>query len=133
MAQVIITINYREYPISCENGEELRIIKLGQMLDEKAQSLTKALGHINENQLLAMVGLLIADELNDTKKELTAAQENKATQPAATPEVSSNNLMSEKMLTDIDNALEKIDIATAEQINSLNQDIKSVALKLKSV
>ena len=54
MAQVIITINYREYPISCDNGQEIQIMKLGRLLDEKAKSLTSALGHINENQLLAI-------------------------------------------------------------------------------
>ena len=61
MAQVIITINYREYPISCDNGQEIQIMKLGRLLDEKAKSLTSALGHINENQLLAMVGLLLEE------------------------------------------------------------------------
>lgn len=68
MAQVIITINYREYPISCDNGQEIQIMKLGRMLDEKAKALTSSLGHINENQLLAMVGLLLADELSELKK-----------------------------------------------------------------
>lgn len=72
MAQVIITINYREYPISCEDGGEIQIMKLGRLLDEKARSLTQALGQINENLLLAMVGLLIADELTEAKKELSA-------------------------------------------------------------
>ncbi|MBR1372942.1 cell division protein ZapA, partial [bacterium] len=60
MAQVIITINYREYPISCQDGEEIQIMKLGRLLDEKARSLTEALGSINENLLLAMTGLLVA-------------------------------------------------------------------------
>lgn len=73
MAQVVITINYREYPISCEDGGELQIIKLSQILDEKAHSLTQSLGQINENLLLAMVGLLIADELTETKKELASS------------------------------------------------------------
>ena len=72
MAQVIININHREYAISCENGEEVHIMKLGRMLDDKARSLTEALGPINENQLLAMVGLLIADDLIELKKAMAA-------------------------------------------------------------
>ena len=92
MAQVIITINYREYPISCDNGQEIQIMKLGRLLDEKAKSLTSALGHINENQLLAMVGLLLAEE-----------------------------------------ELSSLDAELAQNINSLNEAIKSVALQLKSV
>lgn len=108
MAQVIITINRREYAISCENGEELRIMKLGRLLDDRAKSLISALGQINENQLLAMVGLLIADELTELK---SAA-------PAPKTEV-----------TD----LTKLDAELAESINSLNEAIKSVASKIKSV
>ena len=49
MAQVVITINRREYAIACGNGEELQIMKLGRMLDEKATALTSQLGQINEN------------------------------------------------------------------------------------
>ena len=111
MAQVIITINRREYAISCENGEEIHIMKLGRMLDERAKSLTSALGQINENQLLAMVGLLIADELTELKKAQTAT-------PVASTEP-----------TD----LSALDAELAADIDSLNETIKSVATKIKSV
>lgn len=57
-------------------------MKLGRMLDEKAKALTSSLGHINENQLLAMVGLLLADELSELKK---AASSVPSSQSAAAP------------------------------------------------
>lgn len=114
MAQVIISINYREYAISCENGEEGRIIKLGRLLDEKAKALTAALGHINENHLLAMVGLLLADELTDLKKAQAAPA------PAAADSLNEKDL-------------QKLDEELAKHLNSLNESIKSVALNLKSV
>ncbi|MCM1323538.1 MAG: cell division protein ZapA [Acetobacter sp.] len=107
MAQVVITINRREYAISCENGEELHIMKLGRLLDEKAKALTSALGQINENQLLAMVGLIIADELTELKKA----------HPSNSPQTD---------LTTLDTEL-------ATTIDSLNKTIKSVATKIKSV
>ena len=62
MAQVTITINSREYAVACEDGQEVRILQLARMLDEKAKMLTQASGQVNENMLLAMVGLLLADE-----------------------------------------------------------------------
>ena len=68
MAQVTITINSREYGIACGDGQESHIIKLSRLLDEKAKLLTSGNGQINENMLLAMVGLLLADELEDAKK-----------------------------------------------------------------
>lgn len=112
MAQVTITINLREYAIACENGQEIQIMKLGRLLDEKAKALTSALGHINENQLLAMVGLLIADELSELKK----AQSSPTTATAAPAQ-----------------DLSLLDAELAESIDSLNETIKSVATKIKSV
>ena len=135
MAQVIITINYREYPISCDNGQEIQIMKLGRLLDEKAKSLTSALGHINENQLLAMGGLLLADELSELKKTVSsapAAQASSTPTPAspasatATSEQNTHSPISEEELSSLDAEL-------AQNINSLNEAIKSVALQLKSV
>lgn len=111
MAQVVITINRREYAISCENGEEIHIMKLARLLDDKAKSLTSALGQINENQLLAMVGLLIADELSELQKAQTATPS-----PQSEP----------KDLSALDNEL-------SESINSLTETIKSIASKIKSV
>ena len=128
MAQVIITINYREYPISCEDGEEIHIMKLGRLLDEKARSLTEALGPVNENQLLAMVGLLIADDLSELKKNM-AAQPVAAPQPVATPAPAP--VIEKPQIPE--QALSEMDTELAEQINSLSDIIKSVALKLKSV
>lgn len=135
MAQVIITINYREYPISCDNGQEIQIMKLGRMLDEKAKALTSSLGHINENQLLAMVGLLLADELSELKKAASSAPSPQPAAapapaaplpPAAMPEQPDSFPISEKELSSLDAEL-------AQDINSLNEAIKSVALQLKSV
>lgn len=119
MAQVIITINYREYAISCDNGQEIQIMKLGRMLDEKAKSLISALGHINENQLLAMVGLLLADELSELKKAYST-QQTPATPAPTAPTISETDLA-------------QLDSEIAQNINSLNEAIKSVATKLKSV
>lgn len=135
MAQVIITVNYREYPISCDNGQEIQIMKLGRMLDEKAKALTSSLGHINENQLLAMVGLLLADELSELKKAASSVPSPQSAAapapaaplpPAATPEQPGSSPISEEELSSLDAEL-------AQDINSLNEAIKSVALQLKSV
>ena len=55
MAQVTITINNREYGVACEDGQEVRIIQLSRLLDEKARLLTANSQQVNENMLLAMV------------------------------------------------------------------------------
>lgn len=63
MGQVTITIDKREYVIACGDGQEGHIEQLSRILDEKA----KGLGSVNENLKLAMVGLVLADELEDIK------------------------------------------------------------------
>ena len=67
MAQVTITISSREYTVACGDGEEANIKKLAQILDEKAKLLTANGNQINENMLLAMIALLVADELVDAR------------------------------------------------------------------
>ena len=65
MGQVTITIDKREYVIACGDGQEAHIMKLSRILDEKARQLSANSATINENMKLAMVGLLLADELAD--------------------------------------------------------------------
>lgn len=67
MGQVTITIDKREYAITCEDGEEAHIIKLSRILDAKAKLLSQSIGPVNENMMLAMVGLLLADENQDLR------------------------------------------------------------------
>ena len=69
MPQVTIQINSRQYAIACGNGEEAHINELARILDSKAKLLTQSGIQINENQLLAMVGLLVADELQEAKQK----------------------------------------------------------------
>ena len=71
MGQVTITIDKREYAIKCGDGEEAHIMKLSRILDEKAKLLNQSVGLINENMMLAMVGLILADELEELKNRLS--------------------------------------------------------------
>lgn len=72
MAQVVISINDREYPIACENGQEARIMQLAQILEQKAQILKSFSGKISENMFLAMIGILVADDLFEARKNAAA-------------------------------------------------------------
>ena len=73
MAQVVITINNREYPIACENGQEARIMQLSQILEQKAQMLKDFSGRISESMFLAMIGILVADDLFESRKSAAQA------------------------------------------------------------
>lgn len=81
MAQVTVTVNGRRYPISCDDGQEAHLARLGTYIDKRVGELVAAVGQVGDAQLLVMVSLLIADELSDAYTELDAL---KADDSAAT-------------------------------------------------
>ena len=116
MSQVTITINSREYAVACEDGQEASIIKLSRVLDEKARLLTQGSQQVNENMLLAMVGLLLADELGELKKSITTG----ATPSAATIIQGYN-----------DEDIASLDKILAEQLKGITEQINSLANQIE--
>ena len=114
MAQVTVTINSREYAIACENGQEARIMQLANILEEKAQLLKNISGQINENMLLAMIGILVADDLTETRKKLATLEKSAPTE-------------------DFEGVLKQADLLLAEKLKSVNEKIKSVAKKIETL
>ena len=113
MAQVTITINSREYAVACEDGQEVRIMQLSRLLDEKARMITGGSLQVNENMLLAMVGLLLADELTELKKGVPQ-------------EVAGGEAVDNSRLPGLDKEL-------AEKLQNLTEEINSVAKKIESL
>ena len=70
MSQVEITINGRQYRVSCEDGQETHLTNLANYFDGKMTSLVNEVGQIGDTSLMVMAGLLIADELTDVNQEL---------------------------------------------------------------
>ena len=97
MARVSITINANTYDIACADGEEQHILDLAGVLDGRVAELVAAIGQAGEARLLAMAGLLMADELAELKDEvqrLRAAAEVIPEMPPATPGVDENRVAS---------------------------------------
>ena len=65
MADVRLSIAGREYIVTCNDGEELRLQALGAMVDEKAREAGGPSGGLNESRLLLFAALLLADKLHD--------------------------------------------------------------------
>jgi len=74
MAHVTLTINSRDYRITCGAGEEEHVAALGAMIDEKARSLAGRLGHVSEGLLMVMVSLTLADEMAEMQRERDQAR-----------------------------------------------------------
>lgn len=126
MAQITITINSREYAVACDNGQEAYTMSLARMLDEKAKMLTSGGAHINENMLLAMVGLLMADELTETKKKLTAG--------APEPIIKTVEKPVEKVVEKyIEPDFSALDDELAKIVENLNAEIKTLANQVENL
>ena len=71
MAQVPVTINGRSYPITCDDGQEAHLARLGSYVDKRIGELVAAVGTgIGDTHLLVMVSLMIADELADIQADM---------------------------------------------------------------
>ncbi|HEY7246844.1 MAG TPA: cell division protein ZapA [Xanthobacteraceae bacterium] len=74
MPQVSVTINGRQFRMACEEGEEPRLVRLAEDLDQRIVRLRERFGEIGDTRLTVMAALTLADELSDSKERLQAMQ-----------------------------------------------------------
>jgi cell division protein ZapA len=74
MAQVTIEINGRPYVVGCQDGQEAHLIELAGIYDHQVRQVGLSVGQLGETRLFLMGGLLLADELADTRARLAQAQ-----------------------------------------------------------
>jgi len=64
---VKITINGTTYPVTCNEGEEDRLIESSNEVNKVIEDLSSVSGMVGETRLLAMTSLILADKLIDNK------------------------------------------------------------------
>jgi len=69
MPTVTIGLNGRNYDIACGEGEEARVQELAGEIRRRMESLTRTSGPMNEGMVFVMTALLLADELDQRKRE----------------------------------------------------------------
>ena len=65
MAEVTLSINGRDYGISCDDGQEQRVQDLGMYVDSRLRDIAKAGAASNESHLLVLTSIMLADEIFD--------------------------------------------------------------------
>ena len=75
MAQVSVTINGRQYRMSCEDGQEGHLMRLAKDLDLRIDELRAKFGEIGDMRLTVMAALTIADELTEAGRRIRALEE----------------------------------------------------------
>ena len=75
MSHVNVTINARQYRMACEEGQEARLLRLGESLESRIQSLRGKFGEIGDARLTVMAAITVCDELLDAGNRIRALEE----------------------------------------------------------
>ena len=86
MAQVSVTINGRQFRMTCEDGQEEHLEQLASELDSRIGGLRAKFGEIGDTRLTVMAAITVADELAEAgarvkrlEEELAALQDARVT------------------------------------------------------
>ncbi len=75
MAEVTLTINGRNYGISCDDGQEKRVRELGYYVDQRLKEIGRAGAATNESHLLVLTAIMLADEIFDARDHIEDIRE----------------------------------------------------------
>ena len=75
MSHINVTINARQYRMACEEGQEVRLLKLAETLETRIQSLRGKFGEIGDARLTVMAALTVCDELIDTTNRVRTLEQ----------------------------------------------------------
>jgi cell division protein ZapA len=75
MSHINVTINGRQYRMACEEGQEVRLLKLAEALESRVTELRGKFGEIGDARLTVMAALTVCDELLDANARLHAMQQ----------------------------------------------------------
>jgi cell division protein ZapA len=70
MSHINVTINGRQYRMACEEGQELRLLKLAENLESRVEQLRGKFGEIGDQRLTVMAALTVCDELVDAGQQI---------------------------------------------------------------
>ena len=75
MNHINVTINGRQYRMACEEGQEVRLLKLAESLESRIQSLRGKFGEIGDARLTVMAALTVCDELLDAGNQIKSLEQ----------------------------------------------------------
>jgi len=70
IAKVGITLNGREYIVSCDAGEEKKLGELVKLVDDKLKEVASRGASASETRLFMLTCLLLADELIESRRTM---------------------------------------------------------------
>ena len=86
MSHINVTINGRQYRMACEEGQEVRLLKLAESLESRVEQLRGKFGEIGDQRLTVMAALTVCDELLDARRaSATSSRSSKTSATSAPP------------------------------------------------
>ncbi|MDI1229308.1 MAG: cell division protein ZapA [bacterium] len=110
MAEVNISLNGRAYEIACDQGQEGRIVDLAAYIDQRVQKIARSGGAYNDSHLLALVALVLADELFEAR-EIAAGAPAAAKAPASKEDEQALAKLLENLSKRIDGIAQRVQAA----------------------
>jgi len=88
LPKVDISINGRSYAVACDDGQQDRVRELAGMVESRVKQLVGPgpVGGIGETQILVLAGLMLADELSETKAALGGQRKPAQAEPGLSAE-----------------------------------------------
>lgn len=74
MPQVCVTINNRQYRISCKDGQENRLRELAEYFHGRVNRLAGEIGQVGDDRLMLLAALNICDDLFGATDRITALE-----------------------------------------------------------
>ena len=75
MNHINVSINGRQYRMACEEGQEVRLLKLAESLESRVTELRGKFGEIGDARLTVMAALTVCDDLVDANARIRALEE----------------------------------------------------------
>jgi cell division protein ZapA len=75
MSHINVTINGRQYRMACEEGQEVRLLKLAESLESRVEQLRGKFGEIGDQRLTVMAALTVCDELLDAGAKIRTLEQ----------------------------------------------------------
>jgi len=113
MSHINVTINGRQYRMACEEGQEVRLLKLAETLESRVTELRGKFGEIGDARLTVMAALTVCDELLDANSRLhTMEQELESARTMRTAAVDRARLTQSAVASALNAAADRIEKTT---------------------
>jgi cell division protein ZapA len=124
MAQVIVTINGRQFRMACEDGQEEHLTRLAHDFDQRIGELRAKFGEIGDTRLTVMAALTVADQLFEAVIRIRKLEEELAARDGAQVAATDRDQGTDKtVISALNSAAERIEGLTKELNRSLGESV----------